>query len=170
MVILFADRKSKSQNEIIEILKKYGADHISDKEISLAKNRFTIITVHKNTKLIIDGGIAVFTDNTERFSKQKFPIGITGICEENNTSALKIFKNNNNAVITCGASRKNTITFSSANGKSLLASVQRTIIDQNGNLIDPCEFKIELTENYSSFSIMASACILLLNGIKPQKF
>ena len=51
-----------------------------------------------------------------------------------------------------------------------MMSLQRTIIDQNGNTIDPCELKIELTKNYSVFSVMVCAGILLLNGIKPQKF
>jgi len=170
VVILFAERKSKNEREIIEILKKYGADHISDSEIDRTKSRFTVVTVYKKTNLEIESGIAVYTDNTNRFKAQKHPIGVIGICEENNTSAFEIFKKSNNAVITCGANRKNTLTFSSANGNFLMMSLQRTIIDQNGNTIDPCELKIELTKNYSVFSVMVCAGILLLNGIKPLKF
>lgn len=170
MVILFAERKSKNEKEIIEILKKYGADHISDGAIDRTKSRFTVVTVYKKTNLVLDSGIAVYTDNTNRFKAQKHPIGIIGICEENNTSAFEIFKKSNNAVITCGANRKNTLTFSSANSKFLMMSIQRTIIDQNGNTIDPCELKIELTKSYSAFSVMVCAGILLLNGIKPLKF
>ncbi len=170
MVILFAERKSKNEKEIIEILKKYGADHISDGVIDRTKSRFTVVTVYKKTNLEIERGIAVYTDNTSRFKEQQHPIGLIGICEENNTSAFKIFKNSNNAVITCGSNRKNTVTFSSANDNVLLASLQRSIIDQRGNTIDPCELKIELTKKYSSFAVMVCACILLLHGIKPQKF
>jgi hypothetical protein len=33
VVILLSERKNKCENEIIKILKKYGADHISDKHI-----------------------------------------------------------------------------------------------------------------------------------------
>ena len=65
---------------------------------------------------------------------------------------------------------KNTITLSSFGDKSLLATLQRSIIDRNGLEIEPSEFKIKLKKNYNPFSVMASCAILLLCGIKPDKF
>lgn len=170
MVILFSGRKSKTEKEIIEILTKHGGNYISDKFVSENEGKFTIISVYKKTEIKLKKGIAIFIDETDRFKKQTFPIGIIGICEDNNLSALQLFKQSNNAVISCGISAKNTVTLSSFNSETLLASLQRSLIDNCGNPIDPCELKIKLTKNYSSFSIMASIAVLLLNGITPQQF
>lgn len=170
MVILFSNRKNRCENEIIEILTKYGASYISDKCVSENKGNFTIISIYKNTKIDLKSGIAVMIDDLNRFENQVFPIGITGICEDVNTKALQIFKNSGIAVISCGINSKNTITLSSINNDDLLTSLQRTLNDNLGNNIYPSEFKIKLTKKYLPFSIMASVAILLINGITPNEF
>ena len=45
MVLLLSNRKNKCENEIIEILQKYGAQYISDKYVSNDKGDFTILVV-----------------------------------------------------------------------------------------------------------------------------
>lgn len=170
MVILFSGRKSKTEKEIIEILTKYGATYISDKFVCENKGLFTIISTYKKTEINLNKGIAVFVDDTDRFSEQTFPIGIIGICEDSNLKALETFKNSRIAVISCGINLKNTITLSSMNDNGLLASLQRTVTDNSGLEIDPREFKIKLTKNFSPFAIMASVAVLLLNGIVPTEF
>ncbi len=170
MVILFSGRKSKAEKEIIEILTKYGGNYISDKFVSENDGNFTIISVYKKCEIKLKKGIAVFLDDTDRFLNQNLPIGIIGICEETNQKALEIFKQNNVAVISCGIGAKNTVTLSSFNSDNLLASLQRTLTDNSGNEIDPCEFKIKLTKEYSPFSIMSSIAVLLINGILPFEF
>lgn len=170
MVILFSSRKSKNESEITEILKKYGASFISDRTVSETSGKFTVVCVYKKTEISLNKGIGVFIEKTNRFKDQQLPIGIVGICEENNCEAFKIFKINNNAVITCGINSKNTVTFSSIGNNALLITLQRTIFDINGNPLYPCELNIKLTKQFSSLSVMVSAVILLLNGILPQEF
>ena len=170
MVILFSGRKSTVEKEIIEILSGYGADYISDKAVSSVGGQFTVISEYKKTDIKLKSGIAVFIDDTDRFNNQTFPKGITGICEDGNFTALKVFKESGTPVITCGMSAKNTVTLSSFGDSSLLASLQRTLTDFKGNEIDPAEFKIKLTKRFSPFSVMASAAVLLLIGIKPDVF
>ena len=170
MVILLSNRKNKTEKEIIEILKQYGATFISDKFVSENDGNFTIISTYKKTDINLKKGIAVFIDNTSRFENQEFPIGIIGICEDKNTIALKEFQKNHIAVISCGMNLKNTITLSSINDDSLFATLQRTVTDYKGKSIDPSEFKIKLKKEYSPFAVMASLAILLLNGILPYEF
>ena len=110
MVVLLTNRKSKYEKEIIEILKNYGANHISDKFITENKNNFTIISVYKKTDITLNRGIAVFTEKSNRLKHQSLPIGVIGICEDNNEIGLETFKINHNAVLTCGPGNKNTIT------------------------------------------------------------
>lgn len=170
MVILFSGRKSSVEKEIIKILTGCGANYISDKMVAASDGGFTIISEYKKTEIKLKKGIAVFIDDTDRFSGQSFPAGITGICEESNEKALELFKGSNIPVISCGMNAKNTVTLSSLGISSLLAALQRTVTDFRGNEVDPGEFKIKLTREYSPFSVMASAAVLLLNGIIPESF
>jgi len=169
MVILFSNRKSKTEREIIEILKNFGAMHISDNSISDGDYRFTVISLYKKTDLKIKKGIAIFSDDTQRFEEQYLPFGITGICEENNKHALNLFCKNKIPVITCGMGAKNTVTLSSLNNENLLISLQRTITETNGKSTEPAEFKINLKKQYEPFSVMASVAVLLLLGIFPTE-
>lgn len=170
MVILFSERKSRIEKEIIEILTFTGADYISDKTVCSREGVFTIISEYKKTELKIPQGIAVFCDNTERFKNQTFPKGIIGICEDTNINALELFKNSNTPIISCGMSGKNTITLSSLGDNTLLAALQRIITNVNNTEIEPCEFKIKLNKSYSPFAVMASVAVLLLKGITPKEF
>lgn len=169
MVILFCDRKSKTEKEIIDILTFVGADYISDKKVCSGKGIFTIISEYKKTELNIEKGIAVFCDNTERFIGQTFPKGIIGICEDTNKNALKLFSQSKISVISCGMNGKNTVTLSSLGDKELLATLQRCVVNNFGEKIDPADFKIKLKNDYNSFSVMASVAIMLLKGILPRE-
>lgn len=170
MVILLSDRKNKCENEIIEILQKYGAQHISDKFVGQGQTNFTILSIYKKCKLNINDGIAVFLDQNDRFNQQEIPLGVIGICEEENLSALKIFKNNKVATVCCGMGSKNTITLSSIGSDYLYTCLQRSLQNTKGSIIEQGEFKIKLTKNYLPFSVMASAAILLLCGKTPYEF
>ena len=170
MVILLSSRKSKREKEIVKILKKYSGSYISDKILSENGGKFTVISIYKKTEISLNKGITVFLEKNLRFKDQRLPIGIIGICEENDKTALEIFKKNHNAVITCGINSKNTITFSSISQNTLFATLQRSIYDINGNLLEPCELKIKLTENFSAFSVICAVIILLYHGIIPEEF
>lgn len=170
MVILFSGRKNAAERELIEILTGCGADYISDRSVSAGDGIFTIISEYKKTDLRLKDGIAVFLDDTDRFSGQSFPEGMVGICEDTNKTALSLFKESNIPVISCGMNSKNTVTLSSLNSSSLLAALQRTVTDCKGNDIFPGEFKIKLSADYTPFAVMAATAVLLLNGITPESF
>ncbi len=170
MVILLTDRKNKCENEIIQILTKHGAQHISDKHISGGNVNFTILSVYKKSELRLEKGIIVFLDRGKRFISQNIPLGFVGICEEDNHTAIEILKNNKVASVCCGLGSKNSITLSSMGSTSLFACLQRSLQGTNGKLIEQGEWKIKLTKNYEPFSVMASAAVLLLKGITPQEF
>ncbi len=168
MVILFSERNSTAEREIIEILSSYGADYISDKTVISGDGDFTIVSEYKKAEIRIKKGIAVFIDDTDRFNNQIFPDGIIGICEEKNIPALKAFKKSGIPVISCGMNSKNTVTLSSINNNTLLATLQRSLTDRAGNNIDPTEFKIHLKKKRTPFAVMASVAVLLLNGKTPN--
>lgn len=170
MVILFSKRKSKIEEEIIEILLKYGGDYITDKKIIITDSKFTLVSKYKYSEITLKKGIAVFCDDTDRFEKQELPQNMIGICEENNKTALELFKKNCISVITCGMNSKNTVTLSSLNDNTLLTSLQRTVTDSKGTDIMPSEFKVKLNKKYNPFAVMACVAVLLINGIMPTEF
>ena len=170
MVIIFSERKNKTEKEIIEILTKHGGDYISDKKVYTKGGKFTVISEYKKTELDIENGIVIITDESKRFLNQQFGGEIIGICESQNKSALCIFEKNKIPIISCGNNPKNTITFSSLSDGKILLSLQRTISGLKFKETAPCELNIKLTKNYNSFSIMASAAVLLLEGIIPEVF
>lgn len=170
MILLFSDKKSKCEEEIIEILKKYGGNYISNKTVYSQNGSFTIISINKPVKIETDTGIAVILDKCDKFNNQDIPCGFIGVCENNNKNALQIIKKNNLPVICCGMNPKSTITFSSMEDNIILASLQRTIMNIKFKKTEPTDFKIKLDKNYNPFSVMASLAILLLNDISPDKF
>lgn len=169
MVILFSNRKNRTEKEIIDILTGAGATYISDRAVFSGKSNITIISEYKKTDIKINKGVAIITDDTERFKDQKFSKEIIGICEDCNKKALSVFSKSPIAVISCGMSPKNTITLSSRSENTLLLSLQRTITDIFGNTIEPAEFLIRIKNNYSEFPIMASIAVMLIYGIIPKE-
>lgn len=170
MVILLSDRKSKYEKEIINILKKYDFQHISDKFIGNTNCKFKLLSIYKKCELQIEKGVVVFLDQGNRFINQEIPIGFIGVCEDNNVTALSILKNKKISTICCGMNNKNSITLSSLNDEYLFACLQRNLQNINGNIVEQGEFKIKLTKKYLPFSIMAATAILLLKGITPVEF
>lgn len=170
MVILFADRKSKTEKEIIKILKNFGADYISDKAIRKSGGKITLISQYKPIDIQSTKDIVIICDETRRFEKLKLPNKILGIFEDTNKIAAAIFKESKSTCITCGLGIKNTVTLSSIECKKVVVCLQRTVTDFFGNEIEPGDFAIKISADFSPFSIMASFLILLLHGIIPIEF
>ena len=170
MIILFSKRNSRTEKEIIEILTSFGGNYISDKVILKNKEIFTLVSKYKKTTLNLNCGIALFLSDTNHFSGQEFSKGMVGICEYDNSNALSIFQKNEIPIISCGMNPKSTITLSSVDKEKVTVSLQRIISDINGSEIEPFEFIINLKSDYSLFSVMASAAILLIYGITPNEF
>ena len=165
MVILLSDRKSKYEKEIIEILKKYGGQHISDKFIGGGDSKFTILSIYKKSEWQISKGIVVFLDEGERFINQEIPLGFVGVCDEENRQALSIFKKNRIAAICCGLGSKNSVTLSSLGDDALFACLQRNIQNYDGEIIEQAEFKIKLTKNFLRAEMALFICLSFLSLI-----
>ena len=60
MIILFAERNSKTEKEIIEILCSFGVNFISSNRVLQGENQITLISLHKPTRLEIKKGVVIF--------------------------------------------------------------------------------------------------------------
>lgn len=168
MIILFAARNSKTEKEITEILCSFGVNYISSSMVLQGKNQPTLISLHKPTRLDIKKGMVIFCDDTERFAAQDLPKTVFGICEEDCATALSVFKNSGVAVISCGLGSKNTVTVSSIGENQMLIAFQRSFINLKGEIIEPREYRINLTKSYNTYSVLAATTALILNSIIPE--
>ncbi len=166
MILLFSNRKLKLEKEIIEILTACGGNFISDKAVHFAGGLFTVNILYKKSEITAEKGIVLLLDDTERFINQKIPKGMIAVCEEKNSSALEIIKNNGAPVITCGINPKNTLTFASMEKENFIISLQREITDIKGKTVLPSDFKINLKKDYSPQAVILCCAVLLLSGIE----
>ncbi len=164
MVILFSNRKSKLEKEILEILTAWGADFITDKSVTVTGGYFTVAVCYKKTDLALKKGIALILDDTDRFKALNLPQGIYGICEDKNSSAIEIFSKNNIPVVTCGSNHKNTLTLSSINERDFVITLQREITDLNGKPVYPADFILSFKKSYSPQAVLLSTAVLCLSG------
>ena len=166
MVILFSNRKSKLEKEILEILITCGADFISDRLVISTGGFFTATVCYKKTQINAKKAIILILDDSEKFKNQILPLGVIGICEDTNQNALNIFKENKVPVITCGNNHKNTITISSIENNQYILTLQRQITDLKGNVILPTDYKITLDNKYSPEAVMLCGAVLCLENNK----
>ena len=67
--------------------------------------------------------------------------------------------------MTCGASAKDSLTFSSKDDDELVVSLQRSVVNFRGETIEPLEFPIKRTPEIDDFTAMAYISILIETGI-----
>lgn len=161
MVLILSDNENKSDKEIEEILRCFGAAVVSDAEIFEASSNFTVVGRHSIFKISAEKGVVIATDSIKKFKNQYLPSGFIGVCAENNKNALKLFKRNRLSVITCGVGTKNTLSVSSIEQQCMLLCLQRNITDVCGLTVEPCEIKMNLSKDRNLFSILAAASVAL---------
>ena len=85
---------------------------------------------------------------------------IVAVVSSSNRSLINELSRYNMPVITCGASQKDTVTYSSFTGEKAVISLQRSIISFSGKTIEPFEISVEMDENDSIFCALAFAALL----------
>ena len=140
-----------------------GKENSAESEIMAELNGFEAISLIGKTDININKGVVIIADQNKRLKNVKLSKSLTGICSDENLTALNIFKKNCLPIITCGMGSKNTVTVSSISEKSLMLSLQRNIRDINGKVIEPLEIKAE-KKGESFFPIMAAETAKLILG------
>lgn len=166
-MIIFSSKECAAERQIADILISCGAALISESRI-VSGTAFTAAVTRQITDIKADKGAVLFLD-ADNFRNQRLPEGFIGICEDCNTPALRLLAQNRLPVISCGMNSRNTVTLSSLAG-TVLATVQRSLTDINGNTVTPGEYKIRLKKSYSPFAVTAAASVLLFHGIIPEEF
>lgn len=72
-------------------------------------------------------------------------------------------------VVTYGLNSKATLTASSIEKNQIVLCLQRTIVDVDGNEIEPQEFSVSLLDDYDPELVMLIMAISIINGISIDK-
>lgn len=165
MVVILSGKENSAEREITSLLGKLGFGVITENFIKESQKEITVISLKKPCDIVLTGGIVIMTDDTDTFKNQKLPQGMTGVCMDTNLAALKLFKENNVPIITCGTGNKNTLTVSSITEKGLMLSLQRSITDIKGNITEPKEIKTVAANIENYFPILAVTAVMIYYGL-----
>ncbi len=156
--------------EISKILAKYGLLWVSGAKItSNCENpKFIAVECNYHADINIYEGIIVtigkITDNCKLNIKGNYK----GVVFSSDSTALRLLKENNITTITCGMASEDTLILSSITDSSAFICLQRRIEALSGNIIEPAEYKVTLTQKVTDYALLAAAAILLLCGIEPE--
>lgn len=83
-------------------------------------------------------GIVVLCD--PQVKRLKLSPGLVPILLSSDKRARRLLRENENAVVCCGCSAKDSVTMSSRSGGRVLIGLQRELFDLHGNPIEPAEY------------------------------
>jgi len=162
-IILYGKHDSRIVNEICGLLKEYGIIRVSDRRIeSLVNSPRFLVVESKSTKVIeIPQGVIVITGKIEADTKLCIKGDFRGVVFSSDKEALKLLKNTDVSVISCGMAEEDTLSLSSIKEDSAVISINRKIKTLNGTFIEPQEHKVILKKPITDYSLLVAYAILL---------
>ena len=88
--------------------------------------------------------------------------GCTAIVSSENECGVKLLAERGIQTVTCGLSRKDTVTISSITGERVMVSVQRELQTCSGKTVQPVEIPVVLHEIKDRYIIMSCTAAMLL--------
>lgn len=127
---------------------------------------FLIAELHNPYEINCKNGIIVFgkavDENKTKINAEK----TVALLDTANTNALNIVRDSGSVVIGCSMSGHDTISVSGLAGfPTKMISLQRTIRTLDGDIIEPHDFQVRLTEEIPVYPLLAGCGVLLLGGI-----
>jgi hypothetical protein len=172
-VLLYGNEKDNQiTNTLFGTIRALGlsALHITNKSIAMippsAKQPDYLIIDHANMDYIqLAKGIVICKQGISIYQNGlNLPKEFFAIVDPENIDAVQMLKKNCMQTITCGLSQKDTFNFSSIGLEKAVVSLQHTIRNLNGDIIEPCEIPIQFNTEHSEYALLASIAVLVLSG------
>ena len=166
-VVLCGENGEKISDEICKMLSVYGILRICNNRIIQNSNtpHFCIIECKNPSELQLTEAIIVIVGRI--MNKNNFILkgkNIVGIVHSSDKTALRLLKNTNISVITCGMAEEDTISLSSNKDDSAIVSINRKMKNFKGNIIEPQEHKINIKAPLTDYSLLAATALILSSG------
>jgi len=169
-LILYGDIKDKSiTSKLCRVLSNYGgvlyfSDTKATKYGDFNDISFTIYECDNLREISISDCIVIFKSKQTSDSLIKLSDTVISVTENSNYKAIKAIKGNNNLCISCGMSSNDSVTLSSISDTDATISIQRSITDINGKIIEPCDITVKLKHFCDGFALLSTLCALILSG------
>lgn len=169
-LVLYGDTKDKSiTSKLCRVLSNYGgvlyfSNTKATKYGDFDNITFTIYECDNLNEIKISDCIVIFKSKQTNDSPIRLSENLISITESTNKMAIKAIDGNNNPCISCGMSCNDSVTLSSISDTDATISIQRSIRDINGKLIEPCDIKIKLNHFCDGFTLLSIFCFLILSG------
>ncbi len=130
--------------------------------------RFVVYDCEEIPDLNLEKGILLFKNSFCGSSARSIPAGVLTVFESYNGRAAGALKGTGVVAITCGTSAKDTLSVASLDEMSATVSLQRTVKDLSGTVLEPRDVAVELDSLLSPYQLLAVCSVLLLSGEDPN--
>lgn len=129
---------------------------------------FAVYDCEEIPELKLEKGILLFKNSFCGTTARSVPAGVLTVFESYNGKAAGALKGTGVIAITCGTSAKDTLSVASLDEASATVSLQRTVKDVAGTVLEPRDVAVTLDSPLSPYQILAVCSVLLLSGQDPN--
>lgn len=173
-IILLGDKSETAFGDFLlhKLCKNFHVIFVTEKQVcDFGCGEDLLLTeVESGGKVRTNGGILVLKDCSDGNILDGMASIDVAILNSENKMQLKELAKKNSAAITCGASSKDTVTFSSKDEENLVVAVQRPIKTVGGEICEPLEVSIETKDCPNDYSALAYVAIATKIGIFNKNY
>lgn len=149
-----------------------GASVVENNKVyeTAANPKFLVVSSDNISEIECKSGIIVFGKMLDSLRSDMKTGKLIPVIDTANIKALNIVRNSGAAAIGCSMSEHDTISISGLTGfPTKMVSLQRTVRTVDGDIVEPHDFLVKLSETTAIYPLLASCSVLLLSGISTLK-
>lgn len=173
-IIICGDCGSRKLTKaIIKACTKTGGAFVCDgaRIYETGKNaEYLVVSTCTLTDISCESGIIVFGKALCQVHPDIDIGNMIPVIDTENTDARKLLHKSGKAVVGCSMSGRDTISVSGIMSfPSKLISLQRSVRGTDGEIIEPHEFSVKMSEEMPIFPMLAACSVLLLSGNNSER-
>lgn len=122
----------------------------------------------KVPQIDIPRGILLFKNSIHQKAPVRVPDGFLCVLETKNTKAAEMLQGTDATVITCGTGPKDTLSIAGLESSCAAISLQRNLATLSGNILEPHDFNVKLSQPRSPYQILFVSAVLLISDIDSE--
>ncbi|MDR3552730.1 MAG: hypothetical protein P4L75_06355 [Clostridia bacterium] len=176
-VLLYgAEKDMQITNTLLAAVRATGGSalHITSRTVSMIPPQakapdYLILDGFHFENLHVGKGIVVFRQGISVMRQAiNIPNEFCAIVDPANAEAVNALRKSCMQTITCGMSRRDTVTFSSLGSGEAVISLQRALQSLDGSAVEPRELPVRFGAGHGEYALLACVAALLLCGGVPE--
>lgn len=120
-------------------------------------------------KIGMPKGILILKNKLGETMPAAVPDEFVCVIGSQNAQAANMLRGCKASVVTCGTGPKDTLSLAGLDTTAACVSLQRNMVTLDGQLLEPHDFSVTLTQRRTPEQILAVSAVLLLSGIDSEK-